>query len=252
MKNLLLPILFCLLTACGVTAGNPGSPTPKASTYELHGEIATLEPHASRVFHVRVLDAFGEVAGYATSTTTGIYRVQDLQEGYHEVHVESLYRQGVWIDRDIVMNFLLPLPTAPLHFRFVELGPRDLCLLWEDRSGLEAGFIVESENRVIDVPANRVGLRIYLPNFPHGDDNLPDYEKTAEVWNDAFSGLYAIVAWNEYGDSVSISTEVPPYALEQWSTEEPPTEPPKADGDPDRQQCLSVERYPYEPVFIFP
>ncbi len=246
--------LACLLvlTACGVTAGNPTGGGGRRTTYLVAGTIQTLESPVRAAMNVQVFDAYGKAVTYTTSATDGTYAVAVSAEGQYELQFGPAYRQQVAVIGDTLLNVLLPLPAAPGNLRFVDIGPRDFCLLWKDNSGLEAGFVIEGP-RGYEAPANRIGLREYFINYPYGDDGLPDYVEAARRWNAAFVGTWHIHGWNEYGVTVSTSTDVSPYPEDKWTSAEPPVEPPeRLPPDAERALCLSVERNAGKPVFVLP
>ncbi len=245
MSRILLGLAL-LVAGCGVTAGNPGD-TGRKATFTLHGLVQTLEPDALRAERVTVFDAHQDAVTSTTWGADGSYRIDALAPGDYSVQFGRNWRQPVSVRTDTLLNVILPLPTGPVDFRHIQIGPREFCLLWDDRSGLEAGFRLAGP-RELEIPGNRIGLRIYFPNPYVGENGQLDFISAIERWNEAFAGVWHLWTWNEYGDSASVSTRVEAFDVAIWDLPEPAYR----EGDPDWNRCMSVPSDVDDPRFIEP
>lgn len=237
-------LVLALLTAgCGVTAGNPGD-HGKTSRFSLYGTVESPEREGYRPERVTVTDAYGETLSTTTSNDHGFYAFDDLPAGTLVIQFGAAFTQPVQVNADTLFNVVVPLPAPPVNVRFIDLGPADVCIVWDDVSALEESFVVEGPPGSVTGPADSAGMRAYL-------DPVTTAGVAAQVaaWNERFPGIYHVRAVNAYGASAGVAVEIPALDPERWSVV-PPEDPPQAHGDAYREKCLSAPRGLDEPAFI--
>jgi hypothetical protein len=239
------------LTACGVTAGNPGSGGKTHDRLSIYGSVQTLERTEYSPMRIGVYDGYGQEVTYAMSASNSTYYVDGLEPGAYWVKIGDGYREPLQLEKDTLLNVILPLPAAPAHFRFVDLGPSDFCLLWSDHSAVEQGYRIVGPHEAWEGPANAIGVRLYLPNaIDHA--TTESVAEAALAWSAEFGGSYSLAAWNGYGPSGTAAVNIAAYDASTWNLLSPPPEPPLSDGNPEKEICLSVERSADQPQFIEP
>lgn len=236
--------LVMLLAGCGVTAGNPGD-AGKTSRFSLYGTVASPEREGYRPARVEVTDAYGAPLSATTSDEHGFYAFDDLPAGALVVRVGAAFTQPVQVNADTLFNVVVPLPAPPVNVRYIDLGPADVCLVWDDASALEDGFVVEGPPGAVTGAADSAGMRAALAPAP-----APvGIAAQVAAWNAAFAGRYYVRAVNHYGASASMPVDVPMLDANRWAVV-PPEDPPAAYGDTYREKCLSAPRLPGEVSFI--
>lgn len=234
--------LAWLLAGCGVTAGNPGD-HGKTSRFSLYGTVATPEREGYRPERVAVTDGYGAMLSSTTSSEHGFYAFDDLPAGSFVIQVGAAFTQPVQVNADTLFNVVVPLPAPPVNVRYIDLGPADVCLVWDDASALEESFVVEGPPGSVTGPAGSEGLRAYLEPV-----TAAGLAAQVAAWNDRFAGRYHVRTVNAYGASTSVPVDVPLLDAERWRLV-PPEEPPQAGGDAYREKCLSAPRS-VDPTFI--
>ncbi len=195
-------LMFLLAAGCAVSANNPGGRPGRLS---LSGVVVNVEDHMPLSTQIILAAEGEEFPLIATADTNGAYQFANLEGGTYTMKIGS-FSHKVYVKTDTVFDVFLPTPAAPDRVRNYRLDDESFCVLWDDRSGLEAGFTVsgvkefehltldltETGLKDYDLPANAIGFR----------DRVP-------VGVNVEAGVFSIRAFNEYGASVSVETEIP-------------------------------------------
>jgi hypothetical protein len=179
-------LVLLLGAGCAVSANNPGGRPGRLS---LSGVIVNVEDHLPLAAQVSLAADDGEYPLVATADAKGAYQFPSLEGGAYTLTIGS-FSHKVYVKTDTVFDVFLPTPAAPDRVWNYRLDNESFCVLWDDRSGLEAGFRVGGFKEY-ELPADSIGFRDRIPAANEGD------------------GALTIRAFNEYGASVSVATRIP-------------------------------------------
>ncbi len=194
------------IAGCAVSVGNPGEPRGKLA--KLSGIVVNLEDQRPLQTAIRLEAAEQRFQAAATSAPDGTYQFADLAEGLYHVHIGASFTYQIPVSENTRFDVFLPTPAAPTNFQVLDLDDGTLCFLWEDRSGLEAGFILQGDAPA-EIPANHDGVVL-----AHG-----------------LTERFVLWAYNEYGESVTVTTQLELDGEDDmaWRDRERCTVPPDAD-----------------------
>ncbi len=242
MTFLRIIFVVLLVSSCGgVQAGNPVGP----GRYSLTGKVLSLEGNDPLQRTVRVV---GNGLDLDTeSDAVGEYLFDELPPGAYVLSVDDRQRETVVVQGDTIKDVILPVPAAPRNFRLVEIGVLNgFCLLWDDVSGVEAGFRIEGPVQ-FSAPSNRIGV-LQPIGIPDVNDRDGLEARAAAAWNADFPGTYYLTAYNEYGDSTAVPLVVYGYSPDDVFLDL--TAMPDEQWSADQRMCLATEVQNGKPTYL--
>ncbi len=226
-------VLSLLLSGCGGDVGADAA----AQSFSLAGKVLSLEGTEPLERTIRL--AGNGLEHNTQSNGEGDYRFAGLQSGTYELQVEGRQWETVLILGDMVKDVILPVPAAPRNFRLVNIGVvNGFCVLWDDMSGVEAGFRIDG-TMTLEAPTDRVGVLRELA-VPEIDVRDGLEERAAAAWSTRFSGTYYLTAFNEFGDSAAVPLVVYGYTPDEVLLDLKAALPPDQ-WSKDQSLCLNTE-----------